>query len=406
VGRSLVEETGVGDFFRSLVGKDDEKNRAQAYSNAVNEGHIVLAVNTDSEENASRASEVMNHYDPINIDDYSSGGSSSLASLSEAESDDNLEVTKEVDDVQKGKPLNARDQKEMYPDALKSSGQKPSAMGTSGSTSQGSTAQGVTAQGITGQGSMPAGYSDSDFRRHWQSTYGASGGKYDEYEPAYRYGSTLAGNERWRGSKWSDMEAKVRSDWESKNEKGTWEKFKDSIRYGWEKMSGQSDESTRSAGSGSATGMSGSSSASTSGMGSMGASGGAAGISDTNRSNAMNKQPESSSRTPKSSAEMGRSAASSIPADAEYLSHWQHNYWSSGGSYDDYAPSYRWGADYADNDTNPNHQWSDVEMRMRSDWEAYNHDAGSWEKNKAAIQCGWEVGKKHGRGSSSGESLR
>jgi hypothetical protein len=399
----------------------------------------------------------MNHYDPINIDDYSSGGSSSLASLSEAESDDNLEVTKEVDDVQKGKPLNARDQtemypnaakslnrgtasmsgadidtetddnievtkevddlqkgkplnardqKEMYPDALKSSGQKPSAMGTSGSTSQGSTAQGVTAQGITGQGSMPAGYSDSDFRRHWQSTYGASGGKYDEYEPAYRYGSTLAGNERWRGSKWSDMEAKVRSDWESKNEKGTWEKFKDSIRYGWEKMSGQSDESTRSAGSGSATGMSGSSSASTSGMGSMGASGGAAGISDTNRSNAMNKQPESSSRTTKSSAEMGRSAASSIPADAEYLSHWQHNYWSSGGSYDDYAPSYRWGADYADNDTNPNHQWSDVEMRMRSDWEAYNHDAGSWEKNKAAIQCGWEVGKKHGRGSSSGESLR
>jgi len=77
---------------------------------------------------------------------------------------------------------------------------------------------------------------DTDFRNHWQTSYAHMGGRYEDYAPAYRYGSSLAGNERYRGSRWNDVEPQVRSDWESSNAGHPWEKAKDAVRYGWEKM--------------------------------------------------------------------------------------------------------------------------------------------------------------------------
>lgn len=77
---------------------------------------------------------------------------------------------------------------------------------------------------------------DSDFRTHWQTSYAHMGGRYEDYAPAYRYGSTMAGSERYRGSRWNDVEPQVRSDWESNHAGHPWEKAKDAVRYGWEKI--------------------------------------------------------------------------------------------------------------------------------------------------------------------------
>jgi hypothetical protein len=60
-------------------------------------------------------------------------------------------------------------------------------------------------------------------------------GAYADYEPAYRYGYDLAGNARYRGRDWAALEADARRDWESRHG-GTWEQFKDAIRYGWDKV--------------------------------------------------------------------------------------------------------------------------------------------------------------------------
>jgi uncharacterized protein (TIGR02271 family) len=79
---------------------------------------------------------------------------------------------------------------------------------------------------------------DDDFRSHWQATYGQSGGRYDDYVPAYRYGSTLAGNEQFKGKRWDDIESDVRADWESRHPESAWEKFKAAVRHGWDKMTG------------------------------------------------------------------------------------------------------------------------------------------------------------------------
>ena len=75
----------------------------------------------------------------------------------------------------------------------------------------------------------------ADFRRHHTTMFASSGLEYADYEPAYRYGYDLGTNERYRGRDWTALEADARRDWEAR-QPGTWERFKDAIRYGWDKV--------------------------------------------------------------------------------------------------------------------------------------------------------------------------
>jgi len=79
----------------------------------------------------------------------------------------------------------------------------------------------------------------SDFRNDFTTRYGDRGYTYDRYEPAYRYGYTIANDRRYAGKDWSAIESDVRSDWE-KNNQGAWEDFKDSVRYAWDRVRGYS----------------------------------------------------------------------------------------------------------------------------------------------------------------------
>jgi uncharacterized protein (TIGR02271 family) len=77
-------------------------------------------------------------------------------------------------------------------------------------------------------------YND-DFRKHCATAFAGKGVGYTEYEPAYRYGYELGTNERYRGRDWVALEADARRDWEARHP-NTWERFKDAIRYGWDKV--------------------------------------------------------------------------------------------------------------------------------------------------------------------------
>ena len=79
----------------------------------------------------------------------------------------------------------------------------------------------------------------SDFRRDWEARYAGAGEPYETYEPAYDYGYRSANEARWRGRRWSDVESELRTDWERRNPNSAWERFKDSVRYGWEKVTGR-----------------------------------------------------------------------------------------------------------------------------------------------------------------------
>jgi uncharacterized protein (TIGR02271 family) len=92
---------------------------------------------------------------------------------------------------------------------------------------------GAQAAGSSRTGAMA---DDADFRTHWQSSYAQTGGRYEDYAPAYQYGSTLGADERYRGQRWDAIEPQVRADWEAQHAGNPWEKTKDAVRVGWEKM--------------------------------------------------------------------------------------------------------------------------------------------------------------------------
>lgn len=73
------------------------------------------------------------------------------------------------------------------------------------------------------------------FRNHYNSNFASSGMRYEEYEPAYQYGYTMHNNAKMKGRSWADVESQARTDWE-RNHKGTWQKFKDAVRHGWESV--------------------------------------------------------------------------------------------------------------------------------------------------------------------------
>lgn len=76
---------------------------------------------------------------------------------------------------------------------------------------------------------------DTQYRSHFDQTYGSRGYAFDRYQPAYIYGAGLANETRFHGREWSSIEPDVRRDWESRGSEA-WEEFKDAVRYGWENV--------------------------------------------------------------------------------------------------------------------------------------------------------------------------
>jgi hypothetical protein len=73
---------------------------------------------------------------------------------------------------------------------------------------------------------------DEDFYAHFQARYGATGHAYDDYEPAYRYGTDLAYDERYMRRLWPELEPEIREIWERRGDT-PWNSVKDAIEYAW-----------------------------------------------------------------------------------------------------------------------------------------------------------------------------
>lgn len=77
--------------------------------------------------------------------------------------------------------------------------------------------------------------------------------------------------------------------------------------------------------------------------------------------------------------------------DTYYRNDWQTKYASLGGTYDDYAPAYRYGYDMRRDPRYQGRDWDAVESDLRSDWDTRYGSSGvsTWEKMKAAVRSGW-----------------
>ncbi len=79
---------------------------------------------------------------------------------------------------------------------------------------------------------------DTDYRRHFDTTYSNRGYDYEGYRPAYDYGRTLANDPRYQGRSWRDVEANARRDWEQRNPNSPWDNVKDAVQHAWDSVTG------------------------------------------------------------------------------------------------------------------------------------------------------------------------
>jgi hypothetical protein len=84
------------------------------------------------------------------------------------------------------------------------------------------------------------------YRASWQSRYGAQGGRWEDYEPGYRYGYEMANDTRYRGRQWNEVESDLRSGYGSwaqrsgyRDEPNAWERFKEGVRETWDNVRGR-----------------------------------------------------------------------------------------------------------------------------------------------------------------------
>ena len=79
---------------------------------------------------------------------------------------------------------------------------------------------------------------DAGFRSHYTTSLASRGHPYERWAPGYRYGYELAGDRRYAGRDWTAIEPEARRDWEVRHQ-GTWDEFKDTVRYAWDKVRGR-----------------------------------------------------------------------------------------------------------------------------------------------------------------------
>jgi uncharacterized protein (TIGR02271 family) len=106
----------------------------------------------------------------------------------------------------------------------------PGGMGSSGSLG------GATVTGATASGGRRSFSDDEDeFRRDFETQYASSGGRYEDYQPAYRGGYEWRSDSQYSNRDWDDVEPQLRQRWERDYPGSAWERFKAAVRRGWER---------------------------------------------------------------------------------------------------------------------------------------------------------------------------
>lgn len=79
---------------------------------------------------------------------------------------------------------------------------------------------------------QPASTYETGWRTDYDTNYRTSGYTYNQYAPAYRYGHSLATNNRYSDWDWNRVEPEARRTWEERNP-GTWDQFKNAVQRAW-----------------------------------------------------------------------------------------------------------------------------------------------------------------------------
>jgi uncharacterized protein (TIGR02271 family) len=79
----------------------------------------------------------------------------------------------------------------------------------------------------------------TDYQRRWQERYGSTGQRWEDAEPAYRYGYEMRDRPEYRGRGWNDVEPDFQRDWKQRYPDTPWERAKEFVRDTWENVRGR-----------------------------------------------------------------------------------------------------------------------------------------------------------------------
>lgn len=281
-------EKSLKGFFQSLFGFENKEDDARIYDEAVRHGNYVVTAIAETEEKSELASEVMSHHHPVDLDQHSSewlGPSAEERDLgAESRPSASLEESKSIpvieEEVKVGKrevqhgavrifqritevpieeELTLREERvvvERIPV------DKPATEADLGAFKEGNVELRERAEEpviskrarvveevrvgkeVTERKQKVketarrtdveverTGAGDDQYRSHWQQNYANQGGRYEDYEPAYRYGANVSLSQLYRGRRWDEIEPDLKRDWEARNPNSAWERFKESVRH-------------------------------------------------------------------------------------------------------------------------------------------------------------------------------
>ena len=84
---------------------------------------------------------------------------------------------------------------------------------------------------------VPGDY-ESDFQKHFQTHYAASGFAYDELAPSYRFGFQMANDPKFEGRNFHDVEHDIKAAYLKAYPESDWDRIWDALFFGWEKAGG------------------------------------------------------------------------------------------------------------------------------------------------------------------------
>jgi hypothetical protein len=87
---------------------------------------------------------------------------------------------------------------------------------------------------------------EHDFQNDFASRYFDSGEHYETYAPAYQYGYEMASDSRYRERAFDEVEPELRTEYARRHPDSTWDRIKESVRYGWNKVTGRTRAATSS----------------------------------------------------------------------------------------------------------------------------------------------------------------
>ena len=82
----------------------------------------------------------------------------------------------------------------------------------------------------------------SRYKSRWNQQYGTAGRRWEDYEPAYRFGWERSRMPDYQGRSWTEVEPKLRSNWEEGHNLSPWERIAGAVKDTWEHLTGSHEQ--------------------------------------------------------------------------------------------------------------------------------------------------------------------